>query len=53
VSNIELREKITALKEHISKGEEFERAGYDCGMMNELNRVLLAELEATLAATAD
>ena len=46
----ELREKLAELDENINQGLEFEKQGYDCGMMLALTCVLrdkvLAELEA-------
>lgn len=42
----ELKKEIEMLKSHIEKGKQFEAMGYDCSMMNALNRALLEQLEA-------
>jgi hypothetical protein len=42
------QDDINELKELIAQGEEFEKMGYDCGMMNAINKQLLADLESKL-----
>ena len=49
-SEVTLQEQLAELDENIQQGLEFEKQGYDCGMMLALTCVLrdkvLAELEA-------
>lgn len=39
---------IMELRDLIARGEELERQGYDCNLMNAMNKSLLADLEAAL-----
>ncbi len=43
-----LLEKITKMKTLIAKGEKLQSQGYDCRVLNKINKAKLKELESKL-----